>query len=91
MHMQVRKGGFFPWLKFFVQTGQLDEKADRNNNGIIDSIDDALDMIVSLKAKGYTDEHIEYLELEDGRHNVDTWAKVLPDFLKWGWRNEEER
>lgn len=87
MHMQVRKGGFFPWLKFFVQTGQLDEKADRNNNGIIDSIDDALDMIVSLKAKGYTDEHIEYLELEDGRHNVDTWARVLPDFLKWGWGN----
>ena len=91
MHMQVRKGGFFPWLKFFVQTGRLDEKADRNSNGIIDSIDDALDMIVSLKAKGYTDEHIEYLELEEGRHNVDTWASVLPDFLKWGWKNEQER
>ncbi len=91
MHLQVRKGGFFPWLKFFVQTGRLDEKADRNNNGIIDSIDDALDMIVSLKAKGYTDEHIEYLELQEGRHNVDTWASVLPDFLKWGWKNEQER
>ena len=86
MHLQVRKGGFFPWLKFFVQTGRLDEKADRNNNGIIDSIDDALDMIVSLKAKGYTDEHIEYLELQEGRHNVDTWSRVLPDFLKWGWK-----
>ena len=86
MHLQVRKGGFFPWLKFFVQTGQLDEKADRNNNGVIDSIDDALDMILALKAKGYTDEHIQYVELEDGRHNVDTWASVLPDFLRWGWK-----
>ncbi len=86
MHLQVRKGGFYPWLKFFFQTGQLDETADRNNNGIIDSIDDALDMIVALKAKGYTDEHIRYRELADGSHDVETWARALPEFLKWGWR-----
>jgi enterochelin esterase-like enzyme len=86
MHMQVRKGGFYPWLKFYLQTGQLDETADRNNNGIIDSIDDALDMILALKVKGYTDEHIRYRELADGRHTVETWAKALPDFLKWGWK-----
>lgn len=86
MHLQVRKGGFYPWLKFFFQTGQLDETADRNNNGIIDSIDDTLDMIVTLKAKGYTDEHIRYRELADGSHDVETWARALPEFLKWGWR-----
>ncbi len=86
MHLQVRKGGFFPWLKFFIQTGVLDETADRNNNGIIDSIDDALDMIMVLKIKGYTDEHIRYRELPDGRHDVATWAKALPEFLKWGWK-----
>lgn len=86
MHLQVRKGGFSPWLKFFFQTGQLDETADRNNNGIIDSIDDALDMIVALKAKGYTDEHIRYREIADGGHDVETWARALPEFLKWGWK-----
>ena len=85
MHLQVQKGRFHPWLRFFFQTGLLDETADRNNNGIIDSVDDALDMIVALKAKGYTDEHISYLEMPDGRHDVSTWARALPKFLKWGW------
>ena len=85
MHLQIRKGSFHPWLQFFIQCGTLDESADRNKNGIIDSIDDALDLIVALKAKGYTDEHIHYLEIEEGTHDVTTWAKALPAFLKWGW------
>ena len=85
MHLQVRKGNFYPWLKLFIQCGMQDEIADRNNNGIIDSIDDALDIIVELKVKGYTDTHIKYMLVEDGKHDVPTWAKALPDFLKWGW------
>ncbi|MDE3234708.1 MAG: esterase family protein [Bacteroidota bacterium] len=85
MHLQIRKGNFYPWMKFFFECGLMDETADRNNNGIIDSIDDTLDLIVELKAKGYTDEHIAYLEIPDGKHDVKTWAKALPAFLKWGW------
>jgi hypothetical protein len=85
MHLQVRKGHFHPWLKFFFECGNLDEEADRNKNGIIDSIDDALDMIVLLKSKGYTDEHIKYLELKDGAHDVESWGRAFPEFLKWGW------
>ena len=88
MHLQVRNGTMCPWLKFYIQCGAMDESADRNNNGIIDSIDDALDLIVELKAKGYTDEHIEYVLIEDGKHDVPTWQKALPDFLKWGWGKE---
>ena len=63
----------------------LDEKKDRNNNGIIDSIDDALDLIAELKNRGYDNHAVKYLELEDGTHDVPTWAKAFPDFLKWGW------
>jgi enterochelin esterase-like enzyme len=85
MHLQIRKGDFHPWLQFFIECGTHDETADRNKNGVIDSIDDALDLIVELKAKGYTDEHIHYLEIPEGTHNVPTWARALPDFLKWGW------
>ena len=85
MHLQVRKGTMHPWLKFFLQCGTEDEKADRNNNGVIDSIDDTLDLILELKAKGYTDEHITYHEIDGGKHDVATWAAVFPDFLKWGW------
>ena len=90
MHLQVLKGKFFPWLKFFFECGELDETADRNNNGVIDTIDDTLDLIVELKARGYTDQHIGYLQLEDGEHNVATWARAFPDFLKWGWGNNKE-
>jgi len=89
MHLQIRKADFYPWIKFFLQCGALDESADRNNNGIIDSIDDTLDLIVELKAKGYTDEHIEYLLLSDGKHDVPTWANAFPAFLKWGFRSEK--
>ena len=86
MHNQVKNGIAAPWLRFFFQTGLLDEKLDRNNNGIIDSIDDATDLIIELKKKGYSDESIRYLEMEDGKHDVPTWARALPEFLEWGWR-----
>jgi len=85
MHLQIRKADFYPWLQFFLQCGELDETADRNKNGIIDSIDDTLDLIVELKAKGYTDEHIHYHLMADGKHDVPTWGKAFPEFLKWAF------
>ena len=90
MHLQVMKGVCHPWLKFFFECGTLDEVADRNNNGVIDSIDDALDMTKHLKALGYSDENIHYLEIEGGRHDVETWAAAFPEFLKWGWGKTKE-
>lgn len=89
IHQQVRQGRFAPWLRFYFQCGNMDETKDRNKNGIIDSIDDTLDLIAELEAKGYgRNTHIRYLELSDGRHDVPTWARALPDFLKWGWGRE---
>ncbi|NOT93942.1 alpha/beta hydrolase [Ferruginibacter sp.] len=86
MHRQIREGNYAPWLKFFVEVGTQDETADRNNNGVIDSIDDAVSLIDELVDKGYDKENdIKYLELQDGRHDVPTWASAFPDFLKWGW------
>jgi enterochelin esterase-like enzyme len=86
MHKLVREGTYASNLKFFFETGTLDEKMDRNHNGIIDSIDDTLDLIKELEAKGYNKEtDIHYLELADGKHDVLTWARAFPEFLKWGW------
>ena len=85
MHQQIRNGKFYSWLKFFFECGVLDEKADRNNNGVIDAIDDTLDLIKELKKLGYDDTSIKYFELEDGSHDVPTWAKAFPYFLLWGW------
>jgi enterochelin esterase family protein len=86
MHRRIRESAFHPGLKFFFETGALDETMDRNQNGIIDAIDDTLGLIDELVAKGYdpsTDIH--YLELQEGRHDVETWAKAMPEFLRWGW------
>jgi enterochelin esterase-like enzyme len=86
MHQLVRKGNYYPGLKFFFQCGNKDETKDRNQNGIIDSIEDTLDLVKELVAKGYDPQiDICYMELQDGRHDVATWAKAMPVFLKWGW------
>lgn len=85
MHQKIRAGNYAPHLRFFFETGTLDEVADRNSNGIIDSIDDTISLIAELQHKGYPDDHIAYLELKDGRHDVTTWGRAFPYFLKWAW------
>lgn len=87
MHRQVREEkNPAPWLKFFFEVGTLDETADRNKNGVIDSIDDTVSLIDELTQKGYDrNAAIKFLELKNGRHDVHTWAQAFPDFLKWGW------
>lgn len=86
MHLQVRKGKFKPGLKFWFQTGTQDEWSDRNGNGIIDSIDDTLDLIAELTKKGYRPfRDITYLEVLNGKHDQATWAQAFPSFLKWAF------
>ena len=83
MHAQIKKGPKKPGLRFWFQTGTLDETEDRNNNGVIDSIDDTQDLMAILKQLGYRD--IEYVEVEGGEHNPQTWGRVFPQFLRWGF------
>lgn len=86
MHQQIRNGKYRPGLKFWFQTGLLDEQNDRNKNGVIDSIDDTLDLIVELAKKGYRPFHeIQYLELPQGAHDLPTWKLAMPEFLKWAF------
>ncbi len=70
-------------LKFWFQTGTNDEESDRNNNGVIDAIDDTYDMMRLLHQKGYADEDMFYREVDGGQHNPDTWGAVMPEFLQW--------
>jgi enterochelin esterase-like enzyme len=87
IHLLVRKGKFKPGLKFWFQTGTQDEWGDRNKNGIIDSIDDTLDLIAELTRKGYRPFYdIDYLEIKDGKHNPETWAQAMPYFLRWAFK-----
>lgn len=84
MHQLVRRQQYQPGKRFYFTTGSMDETADRNNNGIIDSIDDTLDLVKELEALGYKkEEDIRYRNDENGRHDIATWGKALPQFLLW--------
>ncbi len=86
MHQVVRQTEGKPELKFWIMTGTQDESEDRNHNFIIDSIDDAIDLIKELYQKGYKrHDDITYYERVGGKHDVETWAKVLPAFLIWAF------
>ncbi|MCY7357028.1 MAG: esterase family protein [Rudanella sp.] len=87
IHSLVRKGSYNDRQKFWFQTGTLDETSDRNNNGVIDSIDDTLDLIKELEKKGYhrNTNQIRYVEVAGGHHNQDTWSAIMPDFLLWSF------
>lgn len=89
IHNIVRRTRKPNGLRIWLQTGTLDEQADRNKNGIIDSIDDTLDLINELQQKGYRlGQDVRYLQVDGGQHNQETWGRVMPDFLKWAFKKK---
>jgi enterochelin esterase family protein len=86
MHSTIRNTVVKPDLKIWLQTGTKDETTDRNKNGIIDSIDDTVDLIKELEQKGFNrPADVQYLEVVGGSHNTETWAKAMPKFLIWAF------
>lgn len=91
MHAQIRNADFKPGLKFWFQCGSNDETDDRDEDGVIDSIQDTLECIAELERKGYQwGKDICYLEVKGGEHNVPTWASVMPEFLKWAFPKQKK-
>ena len=85
MHQRIKAGNYQPGLRFYFMTGSLDETADRNNNGIIDSIDDTLDLMEELKRLGYNNDYdIHYVNYEDGKHDIQTWGRSMPQNFYYG-------
>ena len=90
MHQKIKTGTYHSGQRFYFTTGSLDESADRNNNGVIDSIDDTMAIISELQHLDFNLEHdIKYTNYEDGKHDVETWAKAMPAFLLWGWSSRK--
>lgn len=86
MHQQIRKGEHQPGMRFYFMTGSMDETADRNGNGVIDSIDDTVDLMNELEKLGYDKSNdMHYINYEDGKHDIPSWGKAMPAFLLWGW------
>ncbi|WP_461791795.1 alpha/beta hydrolase [Pedobacter sp.] len=86
LHQMIADSKGKPNLKFWLMTGTEDEKADRNQNFIIDSIDDTIDVIKELVKKGYQrPDDIFYYEMVGGKHDVPTWGRAFPKFLEWAF------
>ncbi len=86
MHNIIRNTIAKPDLKIWLEAGTNDEKSDRNQNGVIDAIDDTLDLIKELKIKGFAEnKDVFYQEIIGGEHNQKTWGKIMPDFLIWAF------
>ena len=89
MHGLVRARAPHPAHRFWLQTGTLDERGDRNENGVIDSIEDCLDLLEELLKAGLNAQRaIRYVQVEGGHHHPDTWGRVMPDFLLWAFGQE---
>jgi iron(III)-enterobactin esterase len=86
MHGIVRESHKREGLRFWFEAGTEDEKEDRNNSGVIDAIEDTLDLMDALADIGYSREHdMLYRQVEGGHHNCQTWSEVMPEFLRWAF------
>lgn len=83
-HRFVRDTARSPRLRLWFEAGTNDEKDDRDGNGVIDAIQDTTELIDELEAKGFSrGRDVAYHEVAGGEHNEATWARALPEFLKW--------
>ena len=83
-HRNVRAAAGKPALRLWFEAGTRDETADRDGNGVIDAIQDTLELMDDLERKGFqrgTD--LAYHQVEGGEHHEATWAQALPEFLRW--------
>ncbi len=86
LHRRVRDTEAPGQLRFWFEAGTLDEKEDRDDNGVIDAIQDTTELIDELESKGFRPGiDVLYVQMEGGEHHQATWAIALPYFLRWLW------
>ena len=83
-HARVRAAPVKPALRLWFEAGTRDETADRDGNGVIDAIQDTTELVDELVARGFQrGDDVVYREIEGGEHHESTWARALPEFLRW--------
>ncbi|HTP07877.1 MAG TPA: alpha/beta hydrolase-fold protein [Anaerolineae bacterium] len=84
MHRRVRDTETPGQLRLWFEAGTLDEKEDRDNNGVIDAIQDTTELMDELERKGFRRGlDMIYVQVEGGEHHQRTWGFALPYFLRW--------
>ena len=69
-------------LRYHFSVGTDEETSDRNGNGIVDVIDDTLDVIDALRGRGVAGRAIAYRLVEGGGHDQATWGPALVEWLE---------
>jgi len=83
MHRRVRETRAKPALRLWLETGLQDENADRDGDGVIDSIQDTEELVTELTRLGFRrGSDVVHLTIQGG-HNLATWRRILPEFLVW--------
>ncbi len=85
MHRRVRETPGHPLLRMWFETGREDESADRDRDGIIDAIQDTEELVVELEKKGYRRGPEMVHLIVEGKHDLPTWKRLLPEWLTWAF------
>lgn len=86
VHKLVQESSKREGLKMWFSVGTKEVTTDRDGNGVNDMLQDTIELMDLLKAKGYQmGIDLKYTQIEGGYHEAATWVKVLPDFLKWAF------
>jgi hypothetical protein len=84
MHRRVRDTESPGGVRMWFEAGTLDEKEDRDHNGVIDAIQDTTELMDELELKGFRRGlDMLYVQVEGGEHQQRTWGFILPYFLRW--------
>lgn len=85
MHRRIRETRSKPALRLWLESGLQDEQADRDNDGVIDSIQDTEELVTELTRLGFRrGSDVIHLTIQ-GSHNLPTWKRILPEFLVWAF------
>jgi enterochelin esterase-like enzyme len=85
MHRRIRETPGHPALRMWFETGQQDEAADRDGNGVIDAVQDTEELIAELEHKGYLrGRDMVHLTVAGG-HDLPTWKRLIPEWLVWAF------
>jgi enterochelin esterase-like enzyme len=85
MHRRVRQTLGRPPLRLWFESAVRDESADRDGDGVIDSIQDTEELVGELVRKGFRRGPGLVHMIVQGTHDLPTWKRILPEFLAWAF------
>ncbi len=89
MHARIRESPGRVRLKAWFETGSQDEGSDRDGDGVIDSIQDTEELIAELVRKGFR-RGVDVVHFTvEGKHDLPTWKRLMPEFLVWVYPGTE--